>query len=73
MSEKLHPVPPYGPLLQSSRKQATGLTSCLVQRDPPFLSTTPHRHLKMRDSAHSTEKRRLIIEQGGLRVERVAS
>jgi hypothetical protein len=44
-----------------------------VQRDPPFLSTTPHRHLKMRDSAHSTEKRRLIIEQGGLRVERVAS
>ena len=40
--------------------------------DKPQLDRTI-RVLKMRGSAHSTEKRRLIIEQGGLRVERVAS
>jgi len=40
--------------------------------DKPQLDRTI-RVLKMRGSAHAPEKRRLIIEQGGLRVEKVAS
>jgi hypothetical protein len=46
---------------------------CLLDYDvdQPSLERTI-RVLKMRGSAHSAEKRRLIIEQGGLRLERVS-
>ena len=47
---------------------------CLLDYDTraPSLERTI-RVLKMRGSAHSTERRRLIIEQGGLRVERIVA